>query len=644
MNKRFLSVCVFLLISLSIASATPDWLKIAADELEIDLSAPVEEYSPPNLTMLSTTEYMNLVSVLVFDSDMNVFFLICKPTGKVIFRSEAMETYVFSPDQLSFKVTGLMLGKTPGFILDLHHGSGGSGMATYERLWKLYAADKRGAYSEQIGLADLTDEVYSRYYGGSNISCWTYGGINGTRTKVEVIPTTTDYPIFAARQESFSSDDSNHKSKNPEQIQSVIYQVFTYSSQEGKYSRLTASDDPGYKLMPADTAGIALASYHMEKGHYAEAVDMYNHLINSNNEEIKNTAQLQLSNLQPSSKYNYEDIELMNKEQYKELLSRFPDSPLAPEAMFHLTDTLQNATALMELYPESDAALGSAFSILYNSYSGEAPEMNRAACDKALLLLERRLKDDPETMAFVYGMYGDFLLAAEEEVISKDDALTAKAAYEKGLAIDPQGMFTDYLTMAHARSQGYLHNNKIALEEMLAFLQSYQDSWWSSEGWNWLADNIKYPAEPEEEVVFNDGYIVHAGKSRNTYLLMNNYDYSVEDQSQNTVVIYLLDGDKLSRLLSLDGTVGDVWNANIGGKNNNDLFVTLRGAKNGYCLLFAEGKKLRKVMELGVENLGNARPDIELISTKFPFDFILHTTDHDYRFSYFAKTGQYGLE
>jgi hypothetical protein len=299
----------------------------------------------------------------------------------------------------------------------------------------------------------------------------------------------------------------------------------------------------------------------------------------------------------------------------------------------------------MELYPDSDSALGSAFSILYNSYSGEAPELNRAACDKALLLLERRLKDDPETMAFVYGLYGDFLLAAEDDKdITKDAALTAKTAYEKGLAIDPKGMFTDYLTMAHARSQGYLHNNKTALEEMLSFLQNYQDSWWSSEGWNWMAENVKTPTEPKEEVVFNDGYIVHAGKNGYTYLLMNNYDFSADDQSQNTVDVYILEGDKLSKLNSLEGTAGDSWNVNVSGKNSNDLFITLRGAKNGYCLFFTEGKKLRMVMELGVENLGDARPDIELISTKFPLDFILRTTDHDYRFSYFAKTGQYGLE
>ncbi len=444
-----LSAC--LALASGVWATEVDWQKVCADELGIDLTTPRDDWEPPALAILATAPAKDLVGIAAF-ADSNVYFFIAKPNGKIIFQGEPASVFAYSPEEVKTELTVVDLNSKPGFTLRYESFSGGSGMGETDAHWELFGRGKGGEFDSLLALDSMTEMVYSRWYGGDNITVWQSGGVNGQRFSTEFIPQKGQYPLILVRYEEFSSGDMHPPAEGDEDITDVWYQLYSYDRKEGEYSAVDDVADPSFDHIDPTISRLAIARIMEDEGDYSMAYQTYQEMAGSANVETAKAASVDSKRLSPSAPFGFEDLKLFKAQDYQTLREKYPQSPLTARAiMMGENESTEDLLGVMRDFPGTVDAEGAAFIILYNGI-GTAKIADRPNADAAMDYLKAHITD-PAQLAYYYGLYADDLFGMAVDDTMNPKALgDALAAYDAGMKADPDGTFAGYLRYAHAKA------------------------------------------------------------------------------------------------------------------------------------------------------------------------------------------------
>jgi len=633
------TMIILMALVVVVIAATPpqvDWQKICADKLSIDLTAPREDYESPALSILTTMVQKDFVGIAAF-ADSNIHFFIAKPNGKIIYQSNPTEVYAYTPDDIKIVIDTVVMEGKPGFILRFESFSGGSGMGETDSHWELFSRGMGGEFESLLGLDSMVETVYSRWYGGDNITAWTSGGTNGQRFSPEFIPQKGQYPLLLVRYEEFSAGDMHPPTQGSEDITDVWYQLYNYDRKEGEYLQITDVADPSFDLIDPTISRLAIARIMEDDGDYSMAYQTYQEMAGSANEEAAKAASVDLKRLSPSATYDFEDLKLFKAQDYKTLREKYPKSPLTARAiMMGENQSAEDLLGVIRDFPGTPDAEGAAFVILYNGI-GTAMLADRAAMDKAMDYLKATITD-PSQLAYYYGIYADnlFGMAVDDTMNEKavDDALVA---YDAGLKADPTGNFAGYLRLAHARALAASGDEKRAVPEMLSFLRDLPDDWWTGEGWEWLAERVA--GAKDGSVTLDGGTVAEIGPGQ-TLVLASRY---LSDQEQNYWTYgYLLKGTQLYEQFKLPGNTADAWNADVMAKGSHDLFLYTTPNNDHLVLFSARSGKIVQLLDADMGETYGRRPFFTLDAGNYPVGFGVRTERTELHFTWNPKTGVFG--
>jgi hypothetical protein len=632
--KRITLVVALIVAAACFAVADVDWQKVCAKELGIDLTAPREDWQPPALAILATAVGKDLAGIAAF-TEGNIHFFIAKPGGKILFQSEPTEVYAFSPEDIKTEINTVDLNGRPGFAVRYESFSGGSGMAENDVHWELFGRGEEDNYASLLTLDGYTEMVYSRWYGGDNITAWQWGGTNGERFTPQFIAQKGQYPLVLLRYERFNAEDFNSPEQGKEELTDIWYQAYSYDSDTGEYSQLVDPASPDWKYVIPGIYDLARARIIEDAGDYAGALVIYEQLTNWDDPEVKKAANLAVADLTTSKEFNFEDRKLYKAQDYETLIAKYPTSKLTARAIMTGNEqSTEDLLGVMRDFPDLVDAENAAFVILYNGI-GTAKLEDRANMDKAMDFLKTHVTE-PAHLAYYYGLYGDCLLgAAIDDTMDEKAVGDALAAYDTGYKADPDGIFAGYLRCARARGLAESGDEKDAMREMLSFLREMPDDWWSGEGWMWLGERVA--GAEEGSISLDGGTVAEIGAGQTVALATH---YSSDNEPNYWISGYLLKGTELREQLRLPGYITAAWNADVTAKGSHDLFIYTSPKSDHLVLYQAKGGKFIQLLDADLGTYGK-KPDVVVETGGYPAALTVRQESGDLHFIFNPTTGVY---